>query len=44
MCTASREAARDLAKKGFKVRAYEGGIEEWKKSGFPLEVQGSSKK
>jgi len=44
MCTASREAARDLAKKGFKVRAYEGGIEEWTKSGLPLETQGSSKK
>ena len=44
MCTASREAARNLSKKGFKVRAYEGGIEEWTKSGLPVENQGSSRK
>ena len=39
MCTASRQAARDLAAKGFNVRAYEGGIEEWKKAGLPVEAQ-----
>ena len=28
-CGASRSAARELAEKGFKVSAYEGGIQEW---------------
>ena len=36
-CTASSEAAKKLAPKGFKVRAYEGGIKEWKEAGFPTE-------
>jgi rhodanese-related sulfurtransferase len=38
-CTASREAAEKLAAKGFNVRAYEGGITEWKEAGLPLEPQ-----
>ena len=36
-CTASSEAAKKLAKEGFKVRAYEGGIKEWKEAGLPTE-------
>ncbi|MBI3306373.1 MAG: rhodanese-like domain-containing protein [Candidatus Omnitrophica bacterium] len=36
-CSASRMAAKKLAGKGFKVRAYEGGIKEWKEAGFPTE-------
>jgi rhodanese-related sulfurtransferase len=36
-CHASRNAAEKLAGKGFNVRAYEGGIQEWKDSGLPLE-------
>src|SRR4051812_4674268 len=36
-CTASKQAAELLAKKGFKVRAYEGGLEEWKALKLPLE-------
>jgi len=36
-CTASSEAAKKLAQKGFKVRAYEGGIKEWKETGLPTE-------
>lgn len=39
MCTASMQAARDLAAKGFNVRAYEGGIDEWKKAGLPVDPQ-----
>ena len=38
-CHASVEAAHKLAEKGFKVRAYEGGIEEWKEAGLPLEEE-----
>jgi rhodanese-related sulfurtransferase len=37
-CSASRQAAEYLAKKGFQVRAYEGGLEKWKEAGLPLEV------
>ena len=36
-CTASREAARFLAARGFAVRAYEGGIKEWKEASLPVE-------
>jgi len=36
-CTASSEAAKLLAAKGFNVRAYEGGIKEWKEAGLPVE-------
>ncbi|MGE0268068.1 MAG: rhodanese-like domain-containing protein [Candidatus Omnitrophota bacterium] len=36
-CPASRQAAEKLAAKGFKTRVYEGGIKEWKESGFPVE-------
>ena len=36
-CSASSEAAKKLAQKGFKVRAYEGGIKEWKEAGLPTE-------
>ncbi len=35
LCSASREAAEFLQAKGFNVRAYEGGIEEWSKAGLP---------
>ncbi len=43
-CTASSEAAKKLAKKGFKVRAYEGGIKEWKEADLPIEEAKSAKK
>ncbi len=36
-CTASSEAAKKLAQKGFKVRAYEGGIKDWSEAGLPME-------
>ncbi len=36
-CTASSKAAEKLAKHGFRVFAYEGGIKEWKEAGFPVE-------
>ncbi len=36
-CSASRDAARKLSDLGFDAKAYEGGIREWKASGFPLE-------
>lgn len=36
-CTASSEAAKLLAAKGFNVRAYEGGIKEWKEASLPVE-------
>lgn len=36
-CTASRHAAEKLAAAGFRVRAYEGGIKEWKEAGLPVE-------
>ncbi len=42
-CTASSEAAKKLAQKGFKVRAYEGGIKEWKEAGLPTEEAKSEK-
>lgn len=42
-CTASSEAAKKLAKKGFKVQAYEGGIKEWKEAGLPTEEMESAK-
>jgi rhodanese-related sulfurtransferase len=38
MCSSSREAVRMLSKLGFKdVRAYEGGMAEWHKKGYPTE-------
>ena len=37
-CNASKQAAEKLAAQGFKVRAYEGGIKEWKAAGLPLET------
>ncbi len=36
-CNASRQGAEKLAALGFKVRAYEGGIKEWKEAGLPTE-------
>ena len=36
-CSASGEAAKNLAAKGFKVKAYEGGIKEWTEAGLPVE-------
>ena len=36
-CSASREAAKLLAAKGYNVRAYEGGIKEWKQANLPVE-------
>jgi rhodanese-related sulfurtransferase len=36
-CPASSQAAVKLAAKGFQVRAYEGGIKEWKEAGLPTE-------
>ena len=36
-CSASSEAAKKLAAKGFKVKAYEGGIKEWTEAGLPVE-------
>jgi len=36
-CSASKRAAEKLAAKGFKVKAYEGGIQEWKAAGLPTE-------
>lgn len=42
-CTASSEAAKLLARKGYQVRAYEGGIKEWKEAGLPTEEMKSAK-
>ncbi len=36
-CHASRKAAEKLARHGFDVQAYEGGIEEWKGEGLPTQ-------
>jgi len=36
-CPASGQAAEKLFARGFKVSAYEGGIEEWNESGLPTE-------
>ena len=36
-CTASSEAAKQLQAQGFHVKAYEGGIQEWKQAGYPTE-------
>ena len=35
-CSASMKAAEKLAAKGFKVKAYEGGIKEWSEAGLPI--------
>ena len=37
-CSASREAAKKLAKLGYNVSAYEGGAKEWKEAGLPLDA------
>ena len=37
-CQASKKAAEFLAKRGFRVEAYEGGIKEWSEAGFPMET------
>ena len=42
-CLASKRAARILQGKGFNAYAYEGGIEEWQKSGLPVEGTNSGK-
>ncbi|MBI4436060.1 MAG: rhodanese-like domain-containing protein [Candidatus Omnitrophica bacterium] len=36
-CSTSKIAAEKLTAKGFKVKAYEGGIIEWKEAGLPIE-------
>ncbi len=36
-CSASSEAAKQLVAKGFKVKAYEGGVKEWKEAGLPMD-------
>lgn len=36
-CSASKQAAEQLAAKGFNVKAYEGGAKEWTESGYPTE-------
>lgn len=36
-CNASKRAAEIFRKNGFKVKAYEGGISEWKDYGLPAE-------
>jgi rhodanese-related sulfurtransferase len=36
-CSASLKAAEKLAAKGFKVKAYEGGIKEWSEAGLPID-------
>lgn len=36
-CTASSQAAKLLAAKGFTVKAYEGGAAEWRAAGLPVE-------
>ena len=36
-CDASRRAAEMLTVLGFDVKAYEGGIKEWKEAGLPIE-------
>ena len=41
-CSASGEAAKKLAAEGFNVRAYEGGIKEWRAAGLPTESSGGS--
>ena len=41
-CSASRDGATKLAALGFNVRAYEGGIKEWKEAGLPVEEAAAS--
>ena len=36
-CPVSHQAAEKLAEEGFNVKAYEGGIKEWKEDGLPTE-------
>ena len=36
-CPASMNAAEKLASLGYNVRAYEGGIKEWKEAGLPMD-------
>jgi len=42
-CPASSKGAEILLRHGFNVRAYEGGIEDWKAAGLPMESQSSGK-
>jgi rhodanese-related sulfurtransferase len=37
-CALAPKAALELAQKGFKVQFLAGGIEEWKKKGFPVKA------
>lgn len=37
-CALAPKAALELAQKGFKVQYLAGGIEEWKKKGFPVKT------
>lgn len=37
LCQASRKAARFLEKKGFDVKAYEGGLKDWAEADLPME-------
>ena len=39
-CHASHEAAELLMEKGFTLRIYRGGIQEWKEAGLPTEETG----
>ena len=36
-CSASKKASEFLEVKGFKVKAYEGGLKEWAEAGLPME-------
>ena len=36
-CSASSQAAEKLSQRGFSVKAYQGGIQEWKQAGLPTE-------
>jgi len=40
-CDASRMAAKLLDEKGYRVRAYEGGISEWFGAGMPTTFEGA---
>lgn len=36
-CPVSKQAAEKLAEKGFDVKAYEGGVREWRQAGLPMD-------
>ncbi len=38
-CEASERAAEILADRGFRVKAYLGGIKEWKQAGYPTDFE-----